>query len=442
LQSTSFLSGAAFLKNEISYYGQIEEESFSGTSDYRVDIAAAQNYFYMNHRERSQGNKLRIRTLEGKTSLDMQLTPFHELRAGFNYQRIRFHQETFDSLIVDEQFNTDRYPDTSIVRTVFRGLDVPNETIAANSFKTAAYIEEIWQASDRLIFNIGGRVDYFDFNKDLNISPRLSGSFRGPFGTTLRAAWGHYYQSPIYRQFAYTTASDSNTQAQRATHYILGAEHTLALNANSNSTLKLKLEGFYKKYDELISSTRTSDGRINYSRRNDATGSASGMEVYAALNLPRFFGWVSYGLLYAKEDLRDDGKGAYPRYTDQRHTLALVADVDLGKRWSANARIFYGSGYAYTPFTARFNNNLQRWEWIAGEQNSAHLPAYKRVDARVSRELKIWNLSALAFIDVSNLFNFDNVFGYNYSFTNTGLPKVEPEELFPIVPTLGVTLRF
>jgi hypothetical protein len=97
LQSTSFLSGAAFLKNEISYYDQIEEESFSDTSDYRLDIAAAQNYFYTNHRERIQGNDLRIRTLEGKSGLDVQLTPFYELRAGFNYQRIRFRQETFDS---------------------------------------------------------------------------------------------------------------------------------------------------------------------------------------------------------------------------------------------------------------------------------------------------------------------------------------------------------
>lgn len=123
--------------------------------------------------------------------------------------------------------------------------------------------------------------------------------------------------------------------------------------------MTLRLEGYYKKYDSLISSTRASGGRISYSRRNDATGFARGLDLYAVLNGPGFYGWLSYGLLSAKEDLMNDNAGAFPRYTDQRHTLSVVGDVGLGKRWSCNARVFYGSGYAHTPLVATYNQTAQ-----------------------------------------------------------------------------------
>ncbi len=290
--------------------------------------------------------------------------------------------------------------------------------------------------------NVGGRVDYFDFNKEWNYNPRLSASYRVASETTIRAAWGLYYQSPIYRQIAYSVASDTNTQAQKATHYILGVEHKLPLEVSTNSALTLRLEGYYKKYDDLISSTRASNGRIDYSRRNDATGYARGIDLYAVLNRPGFYGWLSYGLLNAKEDLINDNAGAFPRYTDQRLTLSAVGDVGLGKRWSLNARIFYGSGYAYTPLIALYNQTARRWEWIAGEKNSAHLPAYKRVDVRVSWQFKIGVLSVNAFLDISNIFNFTNIQALRYGFTNSGLPLVQDEELWPIVPTLGMTIKY
>ncbi|MBI3788459.1 MAG: hypothetical protein HY276_09415 [Ignavibacteriales bacterium] len=285
-------------------------------------------------------------------------------------------------------------------------------------------------------------MDYFDFNKDWNVSPRISASYRTAIGTTLRAAWGFYYQSPIYRQLAYSAASDTNTRAQKAIHYILSAEHTFLFNPASNSSLKIKIEGYYKRYDNLISSTRASDGRISYSRRNDASGSANGIDLYVVLNTADFYGWISYGLLHAKEDLVNDTIGEYARYTDQRHTLAFVGDVVLGSRWSLNARFYYGSGYAFTPYNSRYNSAAKRWEWIRGDKNSAYLPAYNRVDIRLSKEFEIAGFAVLAFLDVNNLFNAKNIQSYRYRFNNNGSPYVEEIELWPIVPTLGMTIRF
>lgn len=442
IQSTNFLSKKAFLRSEISYYDQLEKEGSNDIYQRRVDIYGSRDYFYNVFVDNIRENNLRIKTLELKSDLDFQYNPFHNLRAGISYQNIRYNQDLVDLVTREERFNFQNYPDTTVIRAVESGIDAADETIDAHSYKLAGYAEDIWQVNDRLLLSIGGRIDYFDFNKDLNISPRLSGSYRDLLGWTVRAAWGFFYQSPIYRQIAYPAASDTNTQAIRATHYILGVERVLPLNPISSKTLKLRIEGYYKNYNDLIHSVRTSNDLIIYSRRNDATGFAKGIDVSAVLNLPDFYGWLSYGLLSTKEDLINDSEGAFPRYTDQRHTLSLVGDVGLGKQWSFNARFFYGSGFAYTPFIAQFNQQDNRWEWVQGETNSGYLPPYRRVDTRLSKEFRMGRIGMLAFLEVSNLFNFKNVHSYRYRFNSNGEPVREEVELWPVVPSLGVTLKF
>jgi outer membrane receptor protein involved in Fe transport len=338
--------------------------------------------------------------------------------------------------------NTARYPDTTSTHRVDSAVDAADENIDARSFKLSLYNEHVLQLSDRLIFNLGGRIDYFDLNKDLNVSPRLNVAYHFVDQTTVRGAWGFFYQSPIYRQLAYSVASDTNTKAQKAVHYLLGLEHGIPFDVGTGTSLTIKLEGYYKKYSNLISSSRTSSGRITYSRRNDATGSARGLDVYVTVSLTHFYGWLSYGLLDTREDMLNDLIGEYPRFTDQRHTLSVVGEWDLGNRWSSNLRIQYGSGYAYTPSVAQFNPQKAQWEWIQGAKNSATLPAYRRVDIRLGKEFDVAGLSASAFLDVSNLFDFTNIQSYRYRFSNNGNPYVEEIKLWPILPTLGMTVKF
>ena len=258
--------------------------------------------------------------------------------------------------------------------------------------------------------------------------------------TTLKAAWGHYYQSPIYRQLAYSSASDTNTQSQKAEHYILGIERNYSLG-NGNGML-IKFEGYYKKYDDLISSERSFGGDVNYSRRNDSEGSVIGMDLYTSILYNNFNGWVSYGWLKAREDYLPDNKGEFPRYTDQTHTLSLVGNFDFGSGWSGNFRFQYGSGYAYTPRVSSFNEEEQRWEWNEGEKNSKHLPAYKRVDLRFSKEFGLWGFAAKVFLEVSNLLDFENVYAFRYRFNQNGYPYKEQINLWPRIPSLGLKIKF
>lgn len=116
-------------------------------------------------------------------------------------------------------------------------------------------------------------------------------------------------------------------------------------------------------------------------------------------------------------------------------------DYNLGNEWAINMRLFYGSGYAYTPYTAMYNSSGKRWDWIQGAKNSDYLPFYKRVDLRLSKNFKFSDLDMFVFLDVTNLFNFSNIMSYRYTYNQDGTPKREEIKLFPIIPSIGITIK-
>jgi len=439
LKNTLFLSGSALLNTAVSYYQQIDRENELETSDYNFNATNSNYYFYQEFFRRNYSKDLEIKTWEGKTSLDYRLNPFYDIKSGFSYLNIKY-EDNFNAEDVRDIFqNIDEFPDT--ISLTLNEYSEQEKTIAS-SYKLSGFVENILQINENTIINAGGRIDYFDFNKDLTFSPRISASYRFGSGVNLRAAWGHYYQSPIYRQLAYSTPSDTNTQSQKAEHYIVGIEQNFVLNNNHRDNLTIKVEGYYKEYTELISSERGAYGNITYSRKNDSKGYAAGMDIYTSLKLGAYYGWISYGLLFAKEDILTDTKGEFPRYTDQKHTLSFINDFNLGKKWSLNLRFTYGSGFAYTPYYSGYNNDSKRYEWRVGGRNSEYLPAYKRIDIRVGKEFTLFGLPSFIFLDVNNLLNFKNVNGYKYWLDNNGIPYREAIELWPIIPSLGLTVKF
>lgn len=439
LQSTSVLSGSAVWKAEVSLYDQSDEEFYEENSDYMLLTQASPDLHYLSHSHDIRDVSLNIRTWEARTSLDLQLNPWYDLQTGVVYQHINYDQHGTDRTTTEVDENVNNYPDTTTRRYQLLDIRGGDGQILAHSFKLAGYAENVVQLTDRFLINAGGRADYFAINREWTLSPRLSAAMSLSGETTARAAWGFYYQSPTYRQLSSPAASDTNTQSQKATHYILGLEHVMPA---AEGMLTLKLEGYYKNYTTLVSSVIASDGTIVYSRRNDAKGYARGIDLYAAWKKGAFSGWVSYGLLSTQEDAVGDSLPAYPRYTDQRHTIAAVADFSPWEQWHMNLRFVYGSGFPFTPSTARYNTTAGRYEWVRGSLNADHLPAYRRLDVRVEKELALWGLRAVVFLDVSNALNFSNVFGYRYRFASNGTPRVEEVELWPIVPSLGLTARF
>ncbi|MCB9208873.1 MAG: TonB-dependent receptor [Ignavibacteriales bacterium] len=444
VQSINTLSNKSILNFELSYYSQTDDEYrlFERIQARDIKTSTTNSHFFDSlYTNRLTYDSLEIETLEIKSNLIYQFNPNYEINVGASFQKIFYMQSTNDlwtytySNNLDDVNNVER---ETLVRKGSFGDDVPVNT---ESYKYNAYIENIYQINQDITINLGGRIDYFEINKDLTFSPRFNFAYNLGANTILRGAWGHFYQSPNYRQLLYSESSDTNTQSQKAIHYILGIENTSYFSNSLSNFFKIKLEGYYKDYYEAISSWYGTFERLEYSRNNDANGNAKGMDLYAVLSLPGFYTWLSYGLLFADEDKIDDEFGEYPRYTDQRHSISLVTNVYLGNDWSISLKGFYGSGFPYTPKKAvHLGNNI--WDWKDGEIHSKTLPAYKRVDLRVSKTFKYENSDLDIFIDVSNIFNFKNVFNYKYDTPGYGKPSVEEVLLWPIIPSFGIRWQF
>ncbi|MBK7978941.1 MAG: TonB-dependent receptor [Ignavibacteriae bacterium] len=255
----------------------------------------------------------------------------------------------------------------------------------AYSYKNSGYVENIIQIKDNVILNIAGRFDYFDMNKETTYSPRFNIAYSTDFGTVFRAAWGHYYQTPIYTQLKYSNSSPNNTKSQMAIHYVAGIEQDFNLSNSKISTLKVKLDLYYKDYQNLISSYYSHYSKLFYSRNNDAAGFAKGIDTYILLNIPRFYTWVSYGYLVAMEDEKNDNKGAYQRLTGQTHTFSWVTDFNLGSGWSLNSKYYYGSGFPYAEKTLYYYKESNEYIWESEPNTTSILPAYSRLDFRISK---------------------------------------------------------
>jgi len=444
LQSMNILSSSAILKSEISFYDQRDlENSYSGEYGRWEALYRQNKYFYYYTNEHSYKNNLRIQTLELNSKLEMQLLSSYEIETGLTYQHINYTLDRIDRNIFDATWNNDlHFPDTTQQHTEYP-FDNMLSQINTQSYKYSGYLENIFQVNEQVLLNIGGRFDYFNLNKDLTWSPRINIAYRTDIGIVVRGAWGYYYQSPIYRQIAYPVASDTNTQAERAIHSILGVDYDLMLDPVAQHFLKFKIEGYHKKYDNLITAMQTSQGYVYYSRKNDATGDAWGIDGCITYSHPGFYGWISYGYLTSDQRLIHDTNGrSFPRNTDQRHTLAATCEIELGSKWTMNLRFVYGSGYAFTPSVAVYDAQKHFWFWQQGEPNSDYLPAYKRTDLRITKDFEVFGKSTSVFLDISNLFNFANIQSYSYNYDNNGNPYREDVKLWPMLPTIGISVRF
>ena len=181
------------------------------------------------------------------------------------------------------------------------------------------------------------------------------------------------------------------------------------------------------------------------------TSRARGAEVYFTRDLGRRLAMrASYAFSIAEEEVDriENVNGTYPLYYDSKHPgpqdQRHAANLDLTYRrnsWSLNGSLAFHSGWPGTleellPVTNEEGHpdTAVRPVKIYGSQ----LPPYFRFDVRATKTWKKWRL----FVEIVNLTNHDNVFGYDYfrardSAGNIGLAR-NNEKWFTILPSIGV----
>jgi hypothetical protein len=363
------------------------------------------------------------------------------------------------------------------------------------------YAQNNFKLTDKLFFNPGLRLDYYDLLDKVYIAPRISFSYALDDITTVRGAWGIYYQSPGYEKLRdqnvlldLADVYTKNLDAEKAIHYVIGIERWLT------SEWSLRFESYYKDFTDLIVQKKVqgtafvtelipgrnprdasnwttpvaiSGDSLTQIPVNNSYGEAYGLEFFLSkrniMSDSKISGWISYAFAYANRF--EDGIKLPFRF-DQTHTFNFVLNYDFSNWFNVGLRWQYGTGFPYsepvgvkpriiledqngdgipeTPVVSTRKNysdpNVKGdviFDVDFGDNKfNSRKPAYHRLDVRFNFVTNFWNLDWVFYLDVVNVYNRKNVVNYDYYVNEDLTLGREQNNMFPILPTLGVSVKF
>ncbi|MBN2009170.1 TonB-dependent receptor [candidate division KSB1 bacterium] len=368
---------------------------------------------------------------------DFQPEDAHDIQFGIDYKKIRYSYYFDPEMLWFAQQDLETLLETYIgeVNTI------------PSTYKLATYMQYRWNWHNLLIMNAGARFDHFEYNQDSQISPRLGLAYNLTEKTTLRVAWGHFYQSPAYARLDTNKGRLNNPEAERAIHSIIGIEHYLA------NGLNIRCEAYYKKLDHMIGhviSVNPDDYTPTIEYRNPHSGYAKGVELFVQGSLtPRLQMWLSYSLSKTKleasyinwDKLTIEDK-LVPRITDQPHNLSLYTSYKLPRNYDLNIKWRLISGRPYTYKYKVFDETADRYVWRSNAPNDRRYPIYSRIDVRIGKKYHFDHFDVSAFLEVQNLLNRKNLLLHDYTETTNAVLYEKNYYMLPFLPSMELNILF
>ncbi|MCX7833080.1 MAG: TonB-dependent receptor [Ignavibacteria bacterium] len=391
------------------------------------------------------------------------------------------------TLLLDEQFKAyiRQFPNASALLEDFNIEG--KENFRFNGY--FVFKSNLW---DKFYYQPSIRFDYYSYLKKFYLSPRINFGYAFDPLTTLRVAIGVFYQSPGYEKlidgqsfYDLTGNVGESLRAEKSYHLILGIDRWIT------NQWHLKVEGYLKKFDDLISQKRETAYKYiytindptnkdpnyiknpnNWTRSstkvpydslttipiNQGKGTSFGFEVMLERKYigsdTKLYGWINYS--YSKSTRIRNGIEKPFRF-DQTHSINIVLNyralnwLEIGARWT------YATNFPFTPpigiypriindslvvnpFTNQIIFNLDY-----GDDNnrlSERKPAYHRLDIRFTAYTRFWNVDWSFYLDIMNVYNRKNVLNYDYNLRNDLTIERKIVGMIPILPTLGISARF
>lgn len=211
-----------------------------------------------------------------------------------------------------------------------------------------------WSAGLRISSVLGGTKNY------VNPEPRLALRYSLNDLTTVKASYSRMAQY-LHRVSSAAVAFPTDiwypvtgdVKPQRADQWSLAVQRVIPA-----AKLFVSVEGYYKDMDNLIGyreGTNLFLTRDFESQLIQGAGRAYGAELLVKKESGRLTGWISYTLSWSERqfDEINQGEWFYSRY-DRRHNVAVVANYQLGRRWSASLVWEFISGSRFTPVIGKY----------------------------------------------------------------------------------------
>jgi hypothetical protein len=308
----------------------------------------------------------------------------------------------------------------------------------------AGYVQDRWKINHgHLNFIFGARFDATGLTGQAVAHPRASLEWNWGKKNKIDAGWGIYSQFPETLQVLGQNGN-SSLRAEIARHYLFGYERMLG------DTSRIRVELFEKQNSDLERSResmyRIVKGKvtvpdINYRNDNGLSGFCRGFEIFLQRrSANRIAGWISYSYAISKQHDLVTGEKYNSDY-DQRHTINLYGSYRFSESWNLSAKIRLGSGFPYPGYFEQRGSDF----YLATARNEVRLPAYSRIDLRLSKAFYYKRSSKLSlFLEALNVMNRENTRYDLISSVNatTRLVSMQSNTLLPILPTAGFIYEF
>jgi len=330
----------------------------------------------------------------------------------------------------------------------------------SDPFIASLFLQDTWDASARLSLQYGLRLSRYSDSGRIHLDPRCGFKWKPAEDTAVKGSAG------LYSQFLFTANDDEQEilrivdfwlpvppylQPQRAAHFILGVEQWLGKLGS------VSLEGYYKPYSNILELNPLNVPEDENDDFIDGTAESYGVELLLRRTAGRLTGWFGYAWseTIRRVDLNGDGRiresegEVYNPVHDQRHRINMVLGYDLGERHHFGLAWSFSSGQPYTPVTGTafgpggFGNDApyDGIQEIYGARNSARMPWYRRADLSYALDFKTGGADCVFHAQVINFTNAFNILFYNWDHDSSP-SRVEAVGMFPIMPSVGLEVRF
>ena len=247
------------------------------------------------------------------------------------------------------------------------------------------------------------------------------------------------------RLFEFWTASDSEIDVARASHYVLGGERWFG------TARFARLETYVKQYDRLLEPNPFEEPERHGDEYTPLTGRSYGADLLLRqLDRGRWSGWLAY--TYTFSTRASDTARFYPGQ-DRRHNANVVLAYRKSPKTLLSARLGFASGTPYTYIVGQlrqrtYDINTGRWvpesvtstQVVGGPRNALRLPPTQRLDVTLTRDLQK-GVKFTPFISVVNLYNAKNVFYYSFDYQSNPPTRTAYSQI-PFLPSFGVTIEW
>ena len=340
-----------------------------------------------------------------------------------------------------------------------------------SSIEAGIFAQDEWQVSERLLANLGFRASWFQAGGRFNIEPRLSAGYALTDDVRLTASFSVVNQyvhllsrNDISLPSDIWLPATQDILPARAFQYTFGAETTLF-----GGEIKCSVEGYYKTMQNLYEyRDGTLLNTLDVNRLSDqltsGSGEGYGVEFLVEKKSGALTGWLGYTLSWAQRTFPElnGGRAFSPRY-DRRHNIALALTYVLDDQWEFGATWTFVSGQPITLPAGQANipdisgtslrgapasNQAPSPSYYFTGRNDSRMTPFHKLDLSATIRTVIFIFPGEYYISIYNAYNNMNPFAWIITTETkpgaptTAQPVVQQLTIFPILPTVGMRIKF